>query len=307
MFFAKPENTQTTNIKNICILGTSALSFYLAAELQKAGHKITILCLPQEADEFSATDFIIKSEQKLQSHRHNFNYSFELDFSPDLLFIASNTIRLRRDLLLLSPRYLTSTLIVSLTSTAPNSLISDILGKVIINAYFNGWLNRNKNHIINYSRHPNITFSLEELSPQAILLQDLFNSSEIETIFQSNNAANFWRWFAPRITAALLDLPSGKSIYALGKIKEGRGLIDKCLNEITNLAALDNVKIESADILSQIYAIPENYTPLLQKLPKTSSVLLLERLEALLFHGTTSEDPRFELLKKLIKKIRNKL
>lgn len=307
MLFAKPENTQNTNPQNICILGTSALSFYLAAELQKIGHKITILCPPKEADEFAATDFIIKNEQKLQSHRHNFHYTFELNFTPDLLLIASGMVDLRRDLLLLSPHYLAETPIISLTPTEPNSLISDILGKVIINGYFNGWLTREKNHVINFSRRPNITFSLEELSPQAILLQDIFNNTEIETIFRSNNAANFWHWFAPRITAALLDLPSGKSIYALGKTKEGRGIIDKCIEELINLATIDNIKIEGTDILSQIYAIPENYTPLLQRLPKAGSILLLERLEALLFHGTNAADPRFQRLKNLIKKIRNKL
>ena len=307
MLFAKTENKQTTSPKNRCILGTSALGFYLASELQKSGHKITILCLPQEADEFGATDFIIKNEQRLQSHRHNFHYSFELDFAPDLLLIASNITYLRRDLLLLSPRYLAETPVVSFVPTTPNSLISDILGKVTINAYFNGWLSRDKNHVTNFSRRPNITFSLEELSPQATSLQDIFNSTDIETSAKEADAANFWHWFAPRITATLLDLPSGKSIYALGKAKEGRAIIDKCIAEIVDLSRIDNVKMESADILSEIYAIPENYTPLLQRLSKKSSILLLERLEALLFHGISPEDTRFPLLRKLIKKIRNKL
>ena len=307
MFFAKTENKQTTAPKNICILGTSALGFYLASELQKSGHKITILCLPQEADEFGATDFIIKNEQRLQSHRHNFHYSFELDFAPDLLLIASNITCLRRDLLFLSPRYLAETPVVSFVPTTPNSLISDILGKVTINAYFNGWLSRDKNHVTNFSRRPNITFSLEELSPQAASLQDIFNSTDIETSAKETDAANFWHWFAPRITTTLLDLPSGKDIHALSKTKEGRAIIDNCITEIVDLSRIDNVKMESADILSEIYAIPENYTPLLQRLSKTSSILLLERLEALLFHGISPEDTRFPLLRKLIKKIRNKL
>ena len=307
MFFAKTENKQTTAPRNICILGTSALGFYLASELQKNGHKITILCLPQEADEFGATDFIIKNEQCLQSHRHNFHYSFELDFAPDLLLIASNITCLRRDLLLLSPRYLAETPIVSFTPTTPNSLISDILKKVSINAYFNGWLSRDKNHVTNFSRPSNIIFSLEELSPQATALRDIFSGIGIETSAKNQDAANFWHWFAPRIIATLLDLPSGKSIHALGKTKEGRAIIDSCVNEVANLAMVDNVKIERSEILTQIYAIPENYTPLLQKLPRTASALLLERLSALLFHGISPEDDRFRLLQRLIKKIRNKL
>ena len=275
--------------------------------MQKVSHKITILCPPKEADEFAATDFIIKNEQHLQSHRHNFNYTFELDFTPDLLLIASGMVDLRRDLLLLSPHYLAATPIISFTPTEPNSLISDILGKVIINAYFNGWLSREKNHIINFSRHPNITFSLEDISPQATFLQDVFNDTNLKININNSDAANFWHWFAPRITATLLDLPSGKNIYALGKTKEGREIIDKCITEIINLAAIDNLKLESADILSQIYAIPENYTPLLQKLPRTASALLFERLTALLFKEALSEDNRFSLLQRLTKKIRNKL
>ena len=307
MLFAKTENKIASNPQNICILGTSALSFYLAAELQRIGHNITILCQPKEADEFGATDIIIKNEQLLQNHRHSFNYSFSLNYSPDLLLITSDIISLRSNLLLLSRHFLAETPIVSFTPTEPASLISDILDKVTINAYFNGWVNREKNHIVNFGRHPNIVFSLEELSPQTIFLQDIFDKTSLEISATPSDATNFWKWFAPRITATLLDLPSGKSIYALGKTKEGRTIIDNCIAEIIELSSVNNVKMESTDILSQIYAIPENYTPLLQKLPRTSSALLLERLSGLLFHGVSPEDTRFSLLQRLIKKIRNKL
>ena len=106
----------------------------------------------------------------------------------------------------------------------------------------------------------------------------IFDKTSLEISATPSDATNFWKWFAPRITATLLDLPSGKSIYALGKTKEGRTIIDNCIAEIIELSSVNNVKMESTDILSQIYAIPENYTPLLQKLPRTSSALLLERL-----------------------------
>ena len=307
MFFAKTENKQTTTPKNICILGTSALGFYLAAELQKIGHKITILCPPKEADEFSATDFIIKNEQLLQNHRYSFHYSFALDFSPDLFLICSDLVHLRSDLLLISPKRLSETQVVSFTPATPSNLITDILGKIVINAYFNGWLIRDKNHIINFNHRPNIVFSLKDFSSPTDFLQEIFSNTNIETSAQEADALNFWQWFAPRITATLLDLPSGKSIYTLGKTKEGRAIIDNCINEIINLAIIDSAQLENADILSQIYAIPENYTPLLQRLPRARSILLLERLNALLFRSISPSDPRFSLLKKLIKKIRNKL
>lgn len=305
MLFVKSDSKTNPNPLTIAVLGTSALSFYLASELQKAGHRLNLICTPREADEYNATDFIFKDGRRLQNHRQTFRCSFELEDTPQLLLIASEQSRLRSDLLLLSPARLTDCRVVSFTPAQPSGLLSDVLGCPVVNAYFNGWLAKDKNHITLLSSRSNIVFSLEEHSSQTVFLQDAFIGTTIETGAAADNAANFWRWFTPRIMAALLDFSSGKNIYSFGKTAEGRKILDSSIKEIITLAAADNVRLDSAEILPQLYNIPDNYAPY-PSVKAAEKALELERLNALLFSGVAADDRRFPVLRGLLRQIRNK-
>lgn len=307
MLFAKTESQTAPITLNLAILGTSPLSFYLAAELQKSGHRITVVCRPAEADEFNATDFVFKDSRRLQSRRHNFRFAFELETPPQLLLITSDMPRLRSDLLLLAPSRLSDAPIVSFTPETPSGLISDILNRPVINALFDGWLTREKNHIICFSRRNGVTFGLNETSPQFSFMQDVFTGSGIEVRADENSPRSFWNWFAPRIIAALVIAASGRGLDDLAKSPDGRKLIDAGISEVIILAANDGVRLENTEILSQIYNTPESDALWLQTAKPAQNTLLLERLTALLFHGIAADDQRFPILRGLLKKIRNNL
>lgn len=304
MFFSKNAN-QITDPQNIHILGTSALGLSLAAELQKAGHRISIICRPQEADEYRATDFIFKDNRKLQTNRQTFNFIFEQNSSPQILFIASEPQFLRSDLLLLSPARLTNSQIVNLTPSEPLTLADELLNHQTIPAYFRGWLTKNKNHISLLGRRNNLTFSLDELSSTAVLLNHLFAGTFFETSASDNNSLNLWSWLAPKALAFLLFFAADSGIFAFAKKSDNRKFIDQYASELITLAAADGVTLNNADILAEIYAVPDTYTP--AQIAKTEQIMLLtERLSALLFRAVTADDQRFPIIRGWLRQIRNK-
>ena len=304
MFFTKTAN-QTAEPQNIHILGTSALGLSLAAELQKIGHRITFICRPQNADEYSATDFIFKDNRKLQTNRQTFNFMFEQTTSPQILFIASEPQFLRSDLLLLSPDKLTNSLITNLTPCEPLALADELLNHQTIPAYFYGWLTKNKNHVSLLGRRNNLTFSLDELSSTAVLLHQVFAGTFFETSATDNNAFNLWRWLAPKALALLLSLAEDVGVFSFIKKNDNRKLIDQYVSELTALAAADGANLNSADILADIYAVPDGYIP--TEAIKTEQIMLLaERISALLFRAVTADDQRFPTIRGWLRQIRNK-
>ena len=305
MLFAKTELLKNPSPLNIGIVGVSALSFYLAAELQKAGHRLTLICLPAEADEFNATDFIIKDGHRLQNLRQTFHCAFELETPPELLLIASDLIRLRSDLLLVSPSRLNEAPVVCLTPEYPAGLTGDMLGRPVINGYFGGSLVREKNHITCFSHHNRLTFSLDETAPATSFMRDVFAGTDIEIRADENDTLNFWNWFAPRVVISLLNRSTGKPLPAFGKTAQGRKIIDNCIAEVSALASNDGARLDDTEILTRIYNLHDDCAQL-PAVGVAQSLLLLERLTALLFRGISPEDQRFPVLRGLLRQIRNK-
>lgn len=304
MFFNK-NTTGATTPQDISILGTSALGLYLAAELQKVGHRINIICLPQEADEANATDFIFRDTGRLQNSRQTFNFSFEQTSAPHILLIASEPQFLRRDLLLLSPSKLNNSHIVNFSPCRPNEFISEIFRQPVINAYFNGWLNKDKNHITKSGRNNSIVFSLDETSETATLLRDIFTGSAIAASAKNDNAYNFWHWLAPRATDFLIRLVSGQDVCTYAKTPENRKNIDDIIAEISTLASFNNISLNNTAILTEVYATPDN-TGGLPAVETPLLLLLVERFNSLLFYGIAADDRRFPILKDAFRQIRNK-
>lgn len=299
MFFAKTE-IETSSAHNIAILGTSALGLFLAAELQKVGHRVLLICPPHENDELNATDIIIKDSRHLSGRRHNIHSSYELDDTPQILLLASAPEQLRSNLLLVSPSRLSETTIINLTPCRPDNLICDILQYPVINAYFNGWPVQNKNHILP-GNHRGITLSLSEKEPQSSLLQKIFTPTEIKISYNQNNAENFWNWLAPRAAAILLTNAQTANLSSFSRTPEGRKTIDRTIAELAALAAANETNLESSAVLSEFYNIIQDH-----QIP-AASVLGLDRLNSLLFYGIAAAERRFPHLSGLIQQIRNKL
>ncbi|MBE6452421.1 MAG: hypothetical protein E7012_02895 [Alphaproteobacteria bacterium] len=306
MLFNKTE-TQTNISQRIAILGASALSLYMASILKTLGHQVEVICPPKEAEELNATDIIIKNTRKIQNLRQNLNFSHEITFSPDVFIIASDFSVLRRDLLLLSPSKLKESLIINLTPSFPQTLISDILKLPIINAFYFGWLSQHKNTITSLNKTPKISFSSPPKETAELdTIKNTFASSFLNIDFPTNEGDTYWNWLASNALVYFFETISEKNISSQIKNSTFKQDTDNFLKEISSLAAMVNASINKNNFLTSIYAIDEliYFSP---KQDRNTRLILQDRFVSLLFSGTNSDSGRYPFLHNLIKQINNKL
>lgn len=306
MFFSKPEPQSAVTPHNIAFLGTDALSLYWADILKNLGHRVFFLCPPRYADEYNATDFIYKDTARLKNPRNNFCFGHELPFAPDLLLITVSPERRKSNLTLLSPSALADTLIVSFCFPDQDAVLPEIVHKPVINAFFEGWINRSKNHISIYGHSPRVTFSLPDTSNEAAFLREIFEPAGITTVFSEQENNNLWNFAGPFLAHGLLTVCFGRSIFELAKNEEGRRQIDVLLEEISRLAEADNVCLPAAGLLARLYEIPSAYVSPLQKSVQTHNPLFFERLNSFLLSKNARNDKKYPHIHRFMREVYNK-
>lgn len=296
MIFTKTLTPQkTSNPKKINILGDSALGLTIANELQNIGHKINIICSPQTADEYNATDFVFKDSRFLQHHRTNFSFSFEQKYSPDLLIIASDIVALRQDLLLLSPTKLQKTMILNLSPCSPQSMLAEILGSTVTEARNHSLHWKNQNTISNSESGITLYLSPNTKDNQISILQEILKNSKIEIEQPESFNLCHWEWIALR-TLLMLCLYLKQPIQSLHKDSYCRSQAENCLKEISHIANLNPQTINTSKIINSIQNIPNNHSiiPLYGSKPYNTYA---ERLFNIIFQEVSLDKKRFPTLK----------
>ncbi len=306
MLFGKTANKVSVTPQNIAVLGTDALALYLADAFQNLGHGVCLLCPPQNADEYNATDFIFKDSARLKNPRNNFRFSHELPFRPQVLLLASSVEHQRADLTLLSPAPLIDTTIISFCFPEHCAILPEIVKKPVIRAFFDGWLTRAKNHINIYGHSPKVTFSLNDTSDEAAAVSELFEPTGIATVFLEDDKSNLWNHLGPRLAYGLLTVVFEQNVFQLAKTEDGRKAVDTLLGEISDLAAADNAVLSETTLLAKLYEIPSAWTSPLQHGVSTAKPQYFERLNAFIARQSGSNDKRYPFLHELLSRLCNK-
>lgn len=267
----------------VCIVGDTAPGLYLAYILQKKGCAVTILTSPSHQNEFSGSDILFKETRLLQNQRATFSFIHEIKDEPEILIIAAE---FPASLIpLLSPSRLKNALILNFSPAISSETVRDIVKTPVIDAYFWGFINRDKNHITIYGSEPTITLTMDETSVEAFRIKDLFEETKTTIKISDNAFLNFWNFFGPFIIANLLSAARNKNFYNVCKNDNERLLISDCAEEISALAATQNVRIETSEILIRLYNIPSGYILPLQT---TARIKTLDMLSAKLASVTDS-------------------
>lgn len=306
MFFGKTANKVSVTPQDIAVLGTGALALYLADAFQNLGHRVCLLCPPQNADEYNATDFVFKDSARLKNPRGTFRFSHELPFRPQVLLLASSVEHQRADLTLLSPPALTDTTIISFCFPEHGAILPEILKKPVISAFFDGWLTRAKNHIHIYGHSPKVTFSLNDASGEAAALTELFEPAGIAAVFLEDAKTNLWNYIGPRLAYDLLTAVFEQNVFQLTKTADGRKAVDTLLAEISSLAAADNAVLPETALLTKLYEIPSAWTSPLQQSVRAAETQYFERLNAFVSRQSGSNDKRYPFLHELFHRLYNK-
>ena len=297
MFFSH-DTSSDNSTTDVYVAGLSPLGFFIAHTLQKKGLNVTFLDSPTRISKFESSDIIFKEQRLLQNQRANFKYSFEMTDTPKALFITdlfANTI-----IPLITPSKIKNCLVINFSLENSSQELKDILKTTIIQAYFQGYLHQDKNHISVLGSDNTILTDIDETEPRAFKIKELFEDSKISILASDKKRTNFWKFFAPFIISNLLSAFRGKNFYALCKNENERQNIDTCINEIISLAAEEKINLEHSEILINLYNIPSGYTALLQN---NSSAHALDVLSSLLGKDIHKKTP---FLYSLLKNIYNK-
>jgi len=306
MFFGKSSSQTTTTPHNIAILGANALGLYWADIFKNLGHNVFVLCSPKKAEEYNATDFTFRDSAHLKNQRNNFHFGHELPFMPEFLLITVSAQHQISDLTLLCPNILSDTIVINFCFPNLIPILSEIIRKPTINTFFEGWVNRNQNHISIFGRSPRITFNLSDTSEDAPFLRDLFESSDLKIIFNEHENESLWNFAAPFLAHNLLTARFNCNIFDFGKTETGRHQIDTLLEEISRIAQADNIRISTAELLTKVYEIPSAYVSSLQKSIQTKNPLFFQRINTFLLSKTGQNERKYPFIHQIIQEIRNK-
>lgn len=308
MFFSKAAEPKiATQTYNIMIVGTSGIGLFLADTLKNAGHNITLLCSPRQADEYNATDFIFKDANRLKSTRNTFSFTHEITTTPQIVLIASSQKAQIAETALLNPNKLNESIIINLgLPYNNNSTLSEILHRPVISAFFDGHINTHKNHISILGNTPRLTFTLQDTAPEASLLKNIFQNLDIQTVFSENESDNLWSFFGPKLAHDILSATHNQNIFEIGKTDAGRKQIDAVLTEISLLATTENTFLTTADLLTKLYNYPPAYVAPLQKHTLQKNPLFFSRLSQFLLLKGLKNHKKYPVLHQLMQDLYNK-
>lgn len=255
---AQTEKTTASKLP-IYILGNTPLGQYLAAKFISKGENAVIITSKQQCAS-SEIEISLREEHSLKKQKINIpcrHYSLE---KAKMLIITSQNRNLKSDLMLLSASCFSNAPVVVFSTLPDLKIIESLLRHSTIRAHFDGWLLAKDNQIFILGGEPQITlskpFNTLEYSLKAL---SYFHSAEIlcQTCEDKNQV--FWQTFSVYSVSALASGFYRQSIFNILKNKEKQKEIEAAVNEISSLAAEDNVPLDSGETLKKIYNTPINY------------------------------------------------
>ena len=292
---------------DIAVLGSNPLAVWLAVRFAHAGHRPLLITTPAEASAFQNTEFSLKEDRTVITHRISFPADYKLGSTPELLIIACSPTELRRHLPLLNPGKLTGTTVLNCAVSSDTSYLGAFLKTAVIPAYFQGAVCREKNHLTTLSRDNSFTLSLKENNRTFENLHNLFETAGIELAGIADDRRNFWEWFIPRTAAALLAGLYRQNIYGLMKNEPVRKQLEALITELSELAAADDVLILPSDMLHTVYAFTPSWKFALQSEDKKLVTSEFGRLSTLLQNQAEASGRPIHLLRRLLDEFYNKI
>ena len=255
MFFSKPAPAPAS-LTRVAVIGTSPLAFFLADVLQNNCCAVTILMAANKLNTYTRRSSLNVKLSNFQNRHASFSFAAKLDSAADFVFIASSPEDSRNDLLLLQDPLLKSAPLINLSSFYNRRIISQF-NKSDIPAYFNGWLNLEKNSLHLLERSPVLELCCD--AETAVTIKALFADSPVSLTFPAPSPNLFWQHLAPFLLGNLLVLSAGRDISSVLLQNDIRRQTDTAVNELCKLAKAEKVSLDPANILPRLYAFPDNY------------------------------------------------
>lgn len=254
-----PEQPLALTGSPVYILGNTPIAYFLAAKFTTSGIRTIILAGEQDNTSLSTNGITIKEDYQLQKLHCRLETAVWQREEAKMVIIATTPTLLKSNLLSLTKSKLKNTTIISFTPTKDESLIADILGYPVTQAYYDGWLKASNQQIIIYGQAPKITLCAETSSQNYQTFAEVAQKANIELQNCSLDTLAFWNFFCIYAPCSLMTAASGKNIFEITKNKALREQLLSCLQEISLLPPKTLPPYNPDELLKQVFNIPSQY------------------------------------------------
>ena len=254
---------EETTASPIYIIGETPTAYLLAAKLSLAGENV---CLLNKHANDKLLPFTIKDSAsqkttvplRIQSIMHR---------PAKMVILCLATDNIKAGLSYFSGAKVVNCPIISFCRTSDASLINTALNRVIIQAYFDGWLQMTAANALTFSgTSRGIIISLDEDHPYFDLVQSTFAKTYLKLTFSPDDTKNFWNDFTFFAANALFSLEHGARLRDISKNSALRQSLNDIADELLSLVP-KKIKIDNEQIFNDIYLTPTGY-----KMPFLESV-----------------------------------
>ena len=244
----------------IYIIGANPLAYYIGTQLQSIGEKVIILLEHQHSESSLNTDGIsIKEDRNLTQKRHRLETSFLMKYPARMVIITAYANNINTALSSVSTKQIDGAPVICFTPLKDINYLQGLLGENLHPAYFNGYLFNSNQAISVFGRSSKII-----LCPPVGKIIDrdavsIFKSTSFELDISESSAESFWKYFAPYALCSIFSAAENKKVSELLKDKELKEYFKPLAEEMSSLAASDNVFVNEKVIMRGVYNTPANY------------------------------------------------
>ena len=258
-------NIKTTTIKEkpIYILGTNAISLYLAAKFQLGGERVILLTDKRDEGNIANTEFHIKEDSAGKKEGIWIETSFWTKEEAKLVIIASGTQEVNSDIFRLGKEKLSHCPTLCLSLCEDINFIRMSLNTNIIQTWFDGWVNRKNNHLYAYGKLPKIMLNNPTDDETLRELEKRISPSGLKLRNPSLN--EYKEKLYVRMGCSLACAICQKNLNQIFKNKSDTELLEHFFQEISSISEVEQTPISAERLMEIAKGIPANYIFPLQK------------------------------------------
>lgn len=243
----------------VAVLGPGAVGGTLAALVAKAGVPVTCIARPATVEILAARG-IEFSSGLFGDHNVSVTAAAELDFAPDVLFIATKSVSLSSALTRIPRHYTERSLVVPVLNGLEHvELIRRTLGKVVAPAIVSfeaKYLGPGRvRHTTDYARM-NIASDADIEPARLQQFAAFMTGTGIETSVLPSEADVLWGKLVRLNAMACTTAASNMLLGAILADSEWRGLLQQCVREGATVAQAYGVDVRSEEVVAMIGTFP---------------------------------------------------
>lgn len=239
----------------IYIIGDTPLALYLASKLSLSED---VHLLASGLND-GLNEITLKDNEADQKYITPLRAESVMHDSARLVIICSSLQKIKSDLLYISKSKTNSCPILIFGFMSDEKLINNLLSCPFIQAFFDGWLKKDKSNEVTFWGTPQgITFDTDEQTPQGQLIQQIFEPTNLKMSFGTDHQQTFWAYFIPYITGTLFSISNKTALRDISKTAEYRQKINNIIKEAISMAP-QGFEVNQEQIFNILYQAPQSY------------------------------------------------